>query len=160
MLEKRLPDLRTPEKVNKMFNDAFSNIWNEFNETFKERLSDENFSLTKNKYPKINIYENDKHFVVEAGVPGLNENELTVEIDSNNNILTIKGEKVKEKDKENKNEHMRELKYSSFLRQIKLPNNIKTEPTAEIKNGILTLTWETEKQIEEKNIKKIEVKSS
>ncbi|MCY2986622.1 MAG: Hsp20 family protein [Planctomycetota bacterium] len=52
--------------------------------------------------------------------------------------------------------HIRELFYGSFKRQLRLPDNLNGEPVAELKDGILKLTFKLqlpeEKQPESRKI--------
>jgi HSP20 family protein len=63
-----------------------------------------------------------------------------VEITLADNVLTIKGETKQESDTTEKNYHVRERHYGSFMRSVTLPiavNADKIEATHE--NGVLTL---------------------
>ena len=46
--------------------------------------------------------------------------------------------------------HIRELSYGSFKRQLRLPENIEGDPVAELKDGILTLTFKLQLPEEKK----------
>jgi len=50
------------------------------------------------------------------------------------------------------------LSYGSFKRQLRLPENIEGEPAAELKDGILTLTFKLQLPEEKKpEVKKIPI---
>ena len=66
----------------------------------------------------MDVAETDKEFEITAELPGLQENE--VQLDVSNDILTIKGEKKAEKDKD-KNYHLVEGSYGSFSHSLQLP---------------------------------------
>ena len=52
---------------------------------------------------------------------------------------------------------VRELRQSFFTRTLSIPNRVVGEPEANLADGILTLTWETERA-KEPPVKRIEIK--
>lgn len=89
--------------------------------------------------PTVNIREKNGAFLLEADLPGLKEEDLEVEI--GNDFITLRGERKSEEEIKEKNYYRQESSYGSFSRTIALPNEIKPEKaSAEMKNGILTLT--------------------
>ena len=80
-----------------------------------------------------------------------------IELQLNNNILTIKGKIEESAESEEKNYFMRERYYGSFQRSITLPNNvIEDNIDATFKDGILNITINKKPG---SSIKKIEVKT-
>jgi HSP20 family protein len=78
----------------------------------------------------FNVSENDKEIVVRAEVPGFEPNEVEVQL--NNDVLTIKAEKQQKGD--------REEEYRSFSRSITLPAGIDPDKVqATYRNGVLEL---------------------
>jgi len=89
-------------------------------------------------YPKVNVYEYDDRVGVIAEIPGLDKKQLNVDVEEG--ILTISGDKHKSFDVEDAKVIRRELKQSSFKRQFELGelldgDNIK----ATFKDGILSV---------------------
>ena len=102
--------------------------------------------------PVVDIDETDDAFLVKAELPGVEKNDVNVNIE--NGVLTIRGEKKTET--EDKKRHRVECAYGSFVRSFSLPQAIKAEKVeAEYKNGILNLTIP---KSEEAKPKQIEVK--
>lgn len=86
--------------------------------------------------PVINIKEEAEKYTVEAEVPGLELNDIDIEVSGN--VLTIRGERKFEQKKEGEQAHMIESSYGSFQRSFTLPDHANIdEITAESKNGIL-----------------------
>jgi HSP20 family protein len=85
----------------------------------------------------LSTTDNDNEFVVKAEVPGFDANDLNVQI--NENLLTIEAERKRETDKE------KEL--SRFRRSVMLPAGIDAEKAqATYRNGVLELRFaKTEK---------------
>jgi len=87
----------------------------------------------------LNITECDESFEVKAEVPGFNEKEIELGVESRR--LTITGKR--ESKKEEKKGKMLGVESSSdqLLRIVELPSEIETDKvTATLKNGVLDLT--------------------
>lgn len=95
--------------------------------------------------PAANIKENEKCFNVELAVPGINKENLKIEI--NDDVLTISSE-VKTENKEEKDGYKRkEFCFSSFCRSFYLPDNASIdEISASYNNGILNIEIPKEKE--------------
>jgi HSP20 family protein len=88
--------------------------------------------------PAVDIYETENELVIKADLPDINEKDLDVQVE--NNMLTIRGERKFEK-KVNEDNYLRvERTYGSFSRSFSLPTTVNTESIhAEYKNGVLTV---------------------
>jgi HSP20 family protein len=89
--------------------------------------------------PAINVAETKDAFEVTAELPGVDEKDIKVSLDSNQ--LVICGEKKAESTKEEKDWHVEERSYGSFYRSMSLP----FEPAdgavdAHFDKGVLHLT--------------------
>lgn len=106
-------------------------------------------------YPAIDILETEKEYEVQAELPGVEKGDIDIQI--NNRVLTIKGEKKCEKRSEEKGRRLFERTYGSFERSFSLPENAdESQIGAKYENGILRLTIPKSPEIESK--KKIEIK--
>jgi HSP20 family protein len=75
---------------------------------------------------------------LEFDLPGLSKKD--VEIDIDNNILVIKGNKELEKEHKDSRYYTRERFYGAFQRSFSLPTGIKeSEIDASFKDGVLTV---------------------
>ncbi len=89
--------------------------------------------------PTVDIEENDDAYTIKAEMPGVNKDDMEVNFD--NGILTIKGEKSEEKTEDKGKIHRTECSYGSFSRSFTLPEGIKEDKiNASYKDGILLLT--------------------
>lgn len=116
-----------------MLDNFFGDDWLAGSDSFKNIFD-------KNSYPKVNIIDRDKEVVVEAEIPGLDKEDVSVSV--SHNCLIIKGNKKEQTSDKKDNYLRRELKHSSFSRCVgELGENInKKDISAEFKNGILTIT--------------------
>ncbi len=106
------------------------------------------FSSRNNSMPAVNIREDEKNFVLDLAVPGINRDDLKLDI--NDDVLTISSE-TKNESEENRDGYKRkEFSYSSFCRSFYVPENVNRDKIeANYKDGILSV--ELPKQEEEKN---------
>ncbi|MEO0091048.1 MAG: Hsp20/alpha crystallin family protein [candidate division WOR-3 bacterium] len=89
--------------------------------------------------PLVDMYEKGNDIIVEAEIPGMEKENLSVTVSEN--AVTIKGEIKKEKEVKEKDYYLCERSYGSFSRTIDLPTEVDAEKAkATYKNGILTIT--------------------
>lgn len=89
--------------------------------------------------PSVDIYENKDQIVLEAELPGMNQDDFDLSIE--NNVITLRGERKFEKTEESDNYHRVERSYGSFTRSFTLPQTVSPEgATAEYSNGVLRVT--------------------
>jgi len=103
--------------------------------------------------PAVDVKEDEKNIYIKADIPGIDEKDLSVNIE--NSVLTIKGEKCEEK-REDKDKRViiMERKCGTFQRSIKLTDNIDPESIkAKFKNGVLSIDIPKEKTEEPKKVK-------
>jgi HSP20 family protein len=104
--------------------------------------------------PRVDISETDTEFVIKAEIPEVNKDDVSVTVD--NGILTIKGERKKEKEEKGKKFHRIERYYGSFIRSFNLPDNVdEANIKASFKDGMLNLNM---KKTKESKPKQIEIK--
>lgn len=101
----------------------------------------------------MDVKDKGKAFEIEAELPGVNEEDVDVEL--NDNLLTIKGEKkIEEDDKDGVSRRA----YSSFQRSMSLPFDVDPDAVeAAFKNGVLKLTLPKPPELAART-RKIEVK--
>ena len=84
----------------------------------------------------FDINETKKAFEVEVELPGVDEDDVSVEL--TDNLLTIRGERKYEKDDDE--EGVSERSYASFERSMSLPFDVDPDAVkAKFKNGVLKL---------------------
>lgn len=104
--------------------------------------------------PAINVYEEGKNVVVECHLPGINPDD--VRIDVANDLVKISGEKKAETEEKEKNYYRKEISYSTFARSVALPKKVKSaKAEADYNDGILKITLP---KVGEKAAKTIKVK--
>ena len=89
--------------------------------------------------PQIEVFQNDRQFIVQADLPGLTKDNVKVEI--TDQFLTISGERKEEKEEKREGFYRSERDYGSFYRQIPLPEGAKIDNAlATFVNGVLKIT--------------------
>ncbi len=89
--------------------------------------------------PPIEVFERGNELVVRADLPGLSKDDVNVDID--NGILTISGERRSEHEEEREGYFRSERSYGSFSRSIPLPEAVNEDQVnASFKDGVLEVT--------------------
>ncbi|GBB88706.1 hypothetical protein RclHR1_15270007 [Rhizophagus clarus] len=88
--------------------------------------------------PLLDVHENENEFHVNAELPGVNKDQINVDV--RDNTLIISGESKKDQKYEKGDTLIQERFYGSFTRSISLPPNVKADDiTAKFENGLLEL---------------------
>jgi HSP20 family protein len=99
------------------------------------------FDYTNTFSPKIDISEDEKNIYFEAEIPGLKKEDMNISLEDN--ILTVKGEKIISEDKKQKTLVRNERIYGSFSRSFTLHEEINPDTAnAEFEYGILKISIE------------------
>lgn len=89
--------------------------------------------------PAVEMAETDKEILVKAVLPGVNKENLRLEITGDR--LNLQAEVKREAKQEKENLLAQEIFYGTFARSIQLPCEVQADKAkAELKNGILTVT--------------------
>lgn len=89
--------------------------------------------------PQAEIFEREGKLIVRADLPGLNKEDINVDI--TDDAIRIRGERRQEKEENEEGYYRSERSYGSFYRQIPLPGGINPEEAnATFKNGVLEIT--------------------
>jgi HSP20 family protein len=101
--------------------------------------------------PAIDMYQTDNEVVVKAALPGLKPDE--VQLNVTGDILTLRGEVKHEEEKKDKSWHIREHRWGSFERSVRLPTGVISDKAqADFQNGILTITLPKLEEVKPKMI--------
>lgn len=113
-------------------------------------------------YPAVDAIRSDKDLTFHYAVPGVKLKDLVVEIhkDEQSLLLSVSGKLSSDYKHKEDNYQIRELSSQEFRRVVRLPEDItEDEPHAELKDGILKLTFKTtQKENFESSVKKIKIK--
>ena len=106
-------------------------------------------------YPKVNVYEYEDKIGIIAEIPGLDKTQLNVEVEDN--VLTISGDKHGVWEEEGAKVIRRELKASSFKRSFQLGELLDGDDIkANFKDGVLSISVpKIEPELPKKNVVKI-----
>ena len=119
------------------FDEIFNNLMGDVFPTFHQEFG-ENF-FAQGSYPKCNVLNFDDRVEIEAAIPGLTKDDVTVEVVDG--VLTIKAESNQRSDVEDSQYVKREVKRSAFARSFRLGENLVEDYISGVfQNGILTIT--------------------
>lgn len=93
--------------------------------------------------PSVEVMQREDNFVVRAELPGLNLEDVKLEI--TDDAIVLEGERKDEREENKGGLHVTERRYGRFYRAIPLPDGAKTDDVrAKFENGVLEVTVPTE----------------
>jgi len=114
-----------PVRFNRVFDDPFFRIG---------RMDDDSRSGMWN--PVVDLYEKDDHFMITAELPGVNKDDI--KIDLKDRLMTLSGERTADNEVKEENYYRRERSYGRFQRAFTLPADVDSDNIkAEFKDGVL-----------------------
>jgi HSP20 family protein len=132
-----------------------ANPWRELSQIQREvnRLFDDQ-ARCRSSYPLLNIWSNEDGAVLSAQVPGIDPENLNIEVKGN--IVRFEGERPDAVEADEKTQiHRCERGCGSFSRTLRLPFDVETDAVkANYRNGILRVTLP---RLEASKPKRIEV---
>ena len=114
-----------------------------------ESVEDGGWDDTTDDFPgqlAVDVFETADKLVVKARTAGISKSDLDVSI--SDNILTISGVLSGGEDEQTTRWHIQECYWGEFSRTIALPVQVREDENsvkAELKDGVLTITFEKEK---------------
>jgi len=114
-------------QMNHLFDDAFGSVVR----------GDSRLSVW-NRYPTMDIYDNDKHIVIKAELPGIDKKDIVIDV--KDGVLTLKGERSFDNEIKEEKYYCRERMFGKFERVFRLPADVDPEKiSADYKDGILKI---------------------
>lgn len=102
--------------------------------------------------PRVNILEYDDRFELTADLPGIDKKDINIEVQDD--ILTIRGEKNIEKQENTECCHVFERRSGKYVRSFRLPENVNADALdAEYKDGVLKINIPVVEKPKPKEIK-------
>ena len=114
-----------PNRFNRFLDDPF----------FRIGRMDEDANLGRWN-PAVDLYEKDDHFEIKAELPGVDKNDIKVDL--KDRVLTLSGERTSDNEVKEENYYRKERSYGKFQRVFTLPADVDSDKiTAEFKAGVL-----------------------
>lgn len=124
---------------------------NLFDDDFFQVLSNRTSSM-----PPVNIREDEKNYALELAVPGIDKNNLKIDI--NEDVLTISSEHKTETGESKDGYKRKEFSYSSFCRSFYIPENVNRDKIeANYNDGILSVGLPKQEETKNKISRQIEI---
>jgi HSP20 family protein len=88
--------------------------------------------------PPVDIAEDKDKIVLSAELPGFKEDQIEIQMEGG--VLTLRGERKFEEEKDGRSFHRVERSYGQFVRSFTLPNNVDRENIrANFRDGVLEI---------------------
>jgi HSP20 family protein len=118
-----------------------SSIQSEMNRlfnTFFDTPTTGNGRSARRWLPAMDVVETDDHFVLTADLPGLSEEDVSIEVEEN--VLTVSGERKAEHEYKREGYVRVERSYGSFRRSLTLPKGVDADAvSASFDKGVLEI---------------------
>jgi HSP20 family protein len=152
--EKNEVTVTGPKRDLQKYTSPFEEMERMFNDFFQQRFFAPSW-MPRFKFPEltevsasVDMFEEGDDLVVKAELPGMKKEDINVDL--NDDVITISGEKKSEERTERKDFHRVERTFGSFTRRLRLPVEINADKVkASFNNGVLEIRMpksETEKQ--------------
>ena len=115
------------DRINRIFDESFS------------RTADVNDDISMSAWkPSVDIYETDEAIILKAELPGIKKEDVSVEV--KDNILTLRGERVEDKEIKEGSYFRKERCFGTFSRAFNLQHRVQPDKIkAKFKDGILEI---------------------
>ena len=131
-----VPGLFNPFSLMRRFGEDMEQLFDEFG---LGRLTPRGFDQMAARTPQVEVLQRDKEFVIRADLPGINKDNVKVELRDDSIVLS--GERQEERKEEREGFLRTERSYGSFYREIPLPPDVDTsQATATFRDGVLEIT--------------------
>jgi len=123
-----------------------------FNDIIDEFFNDTSEYRSNGFVPSVDISETEKQFEISAQLPGMEKDDINIDLE--NGRLTISGERELKKEKDGKNYHRVETQFGKFSRSFYLPDSVDEDAIkANYKDGVLNITIDKNEEKVKKQIK-------
>lgn len=104
----------------------------------------------------VDVYQTKENVVIKAPIAGVTAENLDISISEE--VVTIRGERVEEKEVDREHYYVQECYWGSFSRSVILPTSTVAEKAnASLKDGVLTITIP---KLAQDKVKKIRVRAA
>lgn len=88
--------------------------------------------------PAVDIAETAEEYIIKAELPEVQREDVKVTVE--NGVLSIRGERKREKEEKGKKFHRIERAYGAFMRSFALPDDVdEAKVSAQFKDGVLNI---------------------
>ena len=111
-------------------------------------------SYRRVRYPSVNVWEDDAAFHVEAEIPGVDLEDVDVEVLGNELVLKVRRVHASREDECEPTYHRRECAVGEFSRVVTLPDDVDREKIeATLRKGVLAITLPKAERAKARKIK-------
>jgi HSP20 family protein len=131
----------------------FTTLQDRMNRLFRDNYGEGQEALSTSTFaPPVDVYEDEHNVTLKIEVPGIDEKDIDVQIE--NNLLTVHGERKFEKEEKEENFRRVERQYGSFTRSFALPSTVNPDQVqAHYDKGILKIQLAKKAEAKPKQIK-------
>lgn len=141
-----------PGKKNAPQNDQENVLQDDFLDTTME--GEEEWMDEEMGQLAVDVYQTKENVVIKAPIAGVSPDNIDIEVAED--VVTIRGERVEDKEVDREHYYVQECYWGSFSRSVILPTStIAEKAAASLKDGVLTISIP---KVQQDKVKKIKVK--
>ena len=141
--------------VNQLHQQQNTDFFENPNDFFVSPLVQPESELTNEGQLALDIYQTDDLIVVKATLAGVDSKDLEINVD--NDVLTIRGERRQEKVHDEAEYYYQECYWGKFSRSVVLPGEVDVKKiNAKLKSGVLTIVLPKIKSLKSLKVKVID----
>lgn len=127
-------------------------MWDPFDELKNIEQRMKRMRGGKSEVPDIDVQEHDNNVIVTADMPGVDKNDIKINV-RNGNILEISAQKKTEQEQKEQGFIRHERGYTGYYRSITLPASVdQSKAKATYNNGVLEITLPITQEARASNI--------
>lgn len=132
------PVVQLHDDIDRLFDSVFRGMMNPWDFGFMPRLRSSHAGAAASVMPRLDVSSNEKTYTVTAELPGVQPDDVKIEV--RDNALILQGEKKSENTEEKEDYYLSERSYGSFERVLALPDDaVVDEISATHKDGVLCI---------------------
>jgi HSP20 family protein len=140
-----LPSIRNPFGELDRMRREMDRLWDRFTGGILPSVSQ------RDLFPPLDLADRGDSLVVELEVPGMEAKDINLSVTGD--VLTVSGEKKREREETEQDYHLVERSYGKFSRSVRLPATVDPERVeASYKDGVLRITMNKTEQAKAKRI--------
>ena len=132
------------------FRPTASSIFSDLENTFLGSWFDNDYP-TVDFNPKVDVVEHKDNYTLRADLPGVSKDDVKLSLE--NQVLSLSGEKRRDKETKEESYRLRETSYGKFERRFRLSDDVDSKNIqANFKDGILEVSLPKSKEARAKEI--------
>jgi HSP20 family protein len=145
-------------ELHSLINNITTPIFDDIRNIALHPFSPVKLDLLEKQHPRVNSYSKNGNLIIDLFVPYYTKDDVGVETDNTNNIVTVTAQATQDKEVAEKDYYLRQVSRGGFRRMFQIDKEYDIDKlTAELNDGILHLVIPPVKRHDEVKSKKVKI---